>query len=69
MNIGEMIRKYRRARGYTQKDLAHLVGVTRNTLGRWELGQYQPKAKQLILLAGALSTTEEILLWGEEEPK
>ncbi|MGH8965443.1 MAG: helix-turn-helix transcriptional regulator, partial [Actinomycetes bacterium] len=33
----------RKAAGLTQEDLAHLVGVDRSTVGRWEAGETDPQ--------------------------
>ncbi|MFF8703775.1 helix-turn-helix transcriptional regulator [Streptomyces albidoflavus] len=44
----------RRARGYRQEKLAHLLGVDRTTVGRWESGRVFPQPPQRRGLAHAL---------------
>ncbi|WP_229360121.1 helix-turn-helix transcriptional regulator [Streptomyces albidoflavus] len=44
----------RRAVGYSQETLAHLLGVDRTTVGRWESGRVFPQPPQRRGLANAL---------------
>ncbi|MEY6568313.1 helix-turn-helix domain-containing protein [Streptomyces sp. PGLac3x] len=44
----------RRAMGYSQEKLAHLLGVDRTTVGRWECGRVSPQPPQRRGLANAL---------------
>lgn len=37
-NIGANIRKYRRARGLTQSELAERIGLTQSAIGKYESG-------------------------------
>lgn len=46
MNIGEMISTLRKGKGLTQEDLAEKVGVARQTISKWELGETTPDLKQ-----------------------
>ncbi|MFD5027160.1 helix-turn-helix transcriptional regulator [Streptomyces sp. NPDC058373] len=46
--------KRRRAMGYSQEKLAHLLGVDRTTVGRWESGRISPQPPQRRRLANAL---------------
>ena len=41
MTLGEKIQKLRKQRGLSQEALAEKVTVTRQTISKWELGQYQ----------------------------
>jgi Predicted transcriptional regulators len=54
MTVGENIRRYRKAKGLTQKALGQIVGVAPNTVTQWENGTNAPKMPQLKKLAGAL---------------
>lgn len=40
----------RQALGLTQEDFAHLVGVTKNTVARWEAGHVAPSRMGKLLL-------------------
>ncbi|MEU1277342.1 helix-turn-helix transcriptional regulator [Streptomyces sp. NPDC005805] len=44
----------RRALGYSQEELAQLLGVDRTTVGRWETGRIAPQPAQRRVLAAAL---------------
>lgn len=52
-HIANKIRELRVAAEMTQADLASKVGVTQNTLSRWENGEYKPKIDELEKLARA----------------
>ena len=45
-SLGEILRAVREARGWTQAEAAKRIGVVRNTVSRWELGQLKPTGVQ-----------------------
>ena len=47
LTIGERLREQRLALGYSQTDFAALVGASKKTQGRWELGESSPGAEAL----------------------
>lgn len=38
MNIGSVIKKYRKVSGFTQKEMANRLGVTTPAVNKWENG-------------------------------
>lgn len=42
MQIGEMLKRARKARGLTQAELADIIGVARQTISLWECGEMMP---------------------------
>ena len=46
MKIGERILELRKSMNITQEELAEKVGVTRQTISNWELGESSPDLKQ-----------------------
>lgn len=52
--IGYNIKAFRKSRGMTLDQLAEKVGLTKSTLSRYELGQYEPKFQTVCEIAGAL---------------
>ena len=52
----------------TQVDLAKEIGVQRQTVSLYTLGQSSPDAERLILIANALKTTPNYLLGFTEDP-
>lgn len=65
MTLGESIYYYRKRAGLSQEELAHQVGVSRQAVSRWELGEASPEAGKLLPLAEALGITTDQLLRGE----
>ena len=57
----------RMQRGLKQADLADLVNVRRETIGRLEQGQYCPSLRLAMDLAKALDTTVEDLFSFDDE--
>ena len=55
------LRRVRRLRGYTQQQLAQLVGVGSSTLGMYEQGRRNPKRETLHRLCEVLQVSPEYL--------
>lgn len=53
--IGENIRKIRREKGLTQKQLGELCGINESNIGKYERGKQDPKTETLNKIAKALS--------------
>lgn len=52
---GDMIRKYRKEKGLTQKQLGDLCGIADSNIRKYESGKQNPKIKTLQRIADALS--------------
>ena len=50
----------------SQEDLANIVGVTRQTIGLIETGNYNPTLKLCIAICNALDKTLNDLFWEED---
>lgn len=50
MEIGEVIRKYRKEKHLTQEEMANCLGVTVPAVSKWENGHTQPDADTLMRL-------------------
>ena len=46
MEIGKKIMELRKKRGLSQEELAEMIGVARQTISKWELGETSPDIKQ-----------------------
>lgn len=57
------LKEVRKQNNLTQKELAGLVGVSRNTISSIETGQYNPNAKLALILAIALDVKFEDLFY------
>ena len=68
--IGPRIRDLRRARGWTQEELAGLCGCTRVAVAQWETDRAEPTVSRLRMIAEAFGITASDLLFeeGSAEP-
>lgn len=55
----------REKRQLTQKEIAHFIGVPKNTYSNWELGLARPKFEDLLSLADFFGVTTDFLLGHE----
>lgn len=63
MNVGELIKKERIARGMTQEELAEKVGVKKSAVAKWENGRVSEiKRSNLKMLSEALGLNPNALL-------
>lgn len=69
MNVGERIRKERKARGITQKELAEILGVSSATINRYELEQRKCSLETLREIAAALNISMYDLVGAAEDPE
>ena len=57
------LRSCRTEKGYSQQQLADMVGVSRNTISSIETGQFNPTAKLALILCIALDKKFEELFF------
>jgi transcriptional regulator with XRE-family HTH domain len=63
---GDRIRAARIRRGLSQLDLARILGVTKATISKWELGgAISMDPEHFYLLCRTLYVAPERLLWGD----
>ena len=61
------ISEARKARGFTQEQLALEVGTTQQTIQRWESGQTDPKASDVARISNALGITVSFIMGVDNE--
>lgn len=61
------IHELRRERGMQQAELAELVGVRRETIGKLESGKYNQSLKLAMDIAKVFGTTVEEIFYFEED--
>lgn len=66
MNLSEKILKLRKMNGMSQDDLAEKVGVSRQSISKWESDQATPELEKVLLLANIFSVTTDYLLQPSE---
>lgn len=67
MTLGEKIRNLRKRSGMSQEKLAELMGISRQSVAKWESGQSSPSSANLFKLAEILGTTTVSLLASEDD--
>lgn len=70
MKLSENITQLRRAMGLSQEQLAEQVGVSRQSISKWETGQSAPELEKLVLLSKVFGVSTDALLGNAEaEPE
>lgn len=69
MSIGKNIAKYRKANGLTQEELGAKIGVTNQSVSKWESEVSMPDVMLLPEIANALNITLENLYGIEKAPE
>ena len=69
LNLGDNIRRYRRAKDMTQEALAEELGVSFQSVSRWENGSTYPDMELLPALARIFSVTVDALLGMSDEER
>ena len=67
MSLAENLRNLRTAKGYSQAELAKLVGVAQPTFAQYESGIRVPNIIVGVKIAKKLDTTVEELVGGQTE--
>ena len=65
LSVGYYLRQWRKKQGYTQQQMADLVGVHRTTYTKYELGVVEPSLAALCRMADVLDCTTDALLGRE----
>ena len=64
--LHEQIRRLRTARGITQVELAHRLGVSKQSVSNWESNNIQPSIELLEKIADLFGVTTDYLLGRED---
>lgn len=62
MDLGRKLFELRKKKGLSQEELASQVGVTRQTISNWELGETEPKPSELKTLSKIFQVSIDELL-------
>ncbi len=68
MTIADRIQALRKARGYSQEELADKVGVSRQAVSKWESEQAVPDLDRVVIMSELFGVTTDYLLKGVEAP-
>lgn len=64
MSFGERITELRKKNGVTQEQLAEKIGVTRQTISKWELDQSTPDLEYISILSDNFNVSTDYLIKG-----
>ncbi len=64
MNIGERIIKHRKQNGWSQEELAERLGVSRQSVSKWESGTSMPDINRILEMSELFAVTTDYLLKG-----
>ena len=62
--LGARIAALRREKGWSQAELARVLGISASAMGMYEQGRREPSADTLVALARELGVTTDFLLTG-----
>lgn len=66
MNLGERILKLRKEKGLSQEELGSVLGVSRQTVSKWETGESNPDLDKIIPMCDLFEIKADELLRGED---
>lgn len=66
-HVGELLKFYRKQKGYTQKELAKKAGISSNSIIRYEGGKIMPNVQVLQQLANSLGVSVNKFLPNDQE--
>lgn len=67
MTLSEKITTHRRSRGWSQEELAEKLGVSRQSVSKWESGLATPEIDKIVMLSEIFGVSTDYLLKDEEE--
>lgn len=66
MKLSEKIYELRKANNLSQEQLAEKVGVSRQSISKWESGESSPELERLVVLSQVFNVTTDYLLKNSE---
>lgn len=66
MTLGQRIAECRKAKGFSQEDLANLLNISRQSVYKWESDQSVPELDKLVTLGEIFGVTLDELIKGEK---
>lgn len=66
MNMADRIQSLRKAKGFSQEELADKIGVSRQAVSKWESEQSTPDIEKIIVMSDLFEVTTDYILKGTE---
>lgn len=67
MTLGERIRKSRKSKNMTQRQLASMIGAAHNSVSDWENNKNKPDPDTIELICGILDVTPNYILGANDD--
>lgn len=67
MDISERLQELRKKEGYSQEQVAEMLGLSRQAISKWESGQGKPEIDNLIKLTEIYHVSADYILLGTEK--
>lgn len=64
MTFNEKLMNLRKSRGWSQEELGERLGVTRQTVSKWELGETTPEMEKLVIMSELFGVSIDELVKG-----
>lgn len=68
MTFGEKLHRLRKERGWSQEALAAEIGVSRQAVSRWELGEVVPDTASVLAVSRLFGVSTDYLMLEEPAP-
>ena len=67
MDISERLQELRKKEGYSQEQVAEMLGLSRQAISKWESGQGKPEIDNIIKLTEIYHVSADYILLGAEK--
>lgn len=67
MDISERLQELRKKEGYSQEQVAEMLGLSRQAISKWESGQGKPEIDNVIKLTEIYHVSADYILLGTEK--
>jgi len=67
MDISERLQELRKKAGYSQEQLAEMLGLSRQAVSKWESGQGKPEIDNIVKLTEIYKVSADYILLGAEK--
>lgn len=66
MGIAERLQELRKKAGYSQEQVAEMLGISRQAISKWESGQGNPEIDNVVKLIEIYNVSADYILLGRE---
>lgn len=66
MDLAERLQELRKKAGYSQEQVADLLGISRQAISKWESGQGKPELDNIVKLTEIYNVSADYIISGRE---